>query len=183
MFEPFEPSRADGRSDRQVILDTVTDAVPETVFSYEVLIEALAEGLDAERIDKRRVYRAVANANQTLLREKSRYLAVVRNLGYRVLRADEHLPAAIDRKQSAVSKLRQGMDLLRNAKLEELDEAQRVLHQGQLMIMGGLYDAVRESHQRHDKQERVIAELRTRQRADIQELRSRLERIEQATTD
>jgi uncharacterized Ntn-hydrolase superfamily protein len=180
MSSPFAPSRADGRSDRQVIFDVVAEAEPETVFTYEALIEALSAGLD-ETVDRRRVYRAITNANKTLLHERSRYLSVVKNTGYRVLRADEHLPAAIDRKQSAVSKLKQGMELLRNAKIEELDEAQRVLHQGQLMIMSGLYDAVRESHRRHDKQERVIEDLRDRQRADIEELSKRLDRIEGTT--
>ena len=166
-----------------MIYDLVADAEPETRFDYKVLIEALQEGLDEDTVvDRRRVYRAVTNANKTLLVERRRYLQVVRDTGYRVLRADEHLPAAIDRKQSAVMKLKQGMELLRGAKVEELDEAQRVLHQGQLMIMSGLYDAVRESHRRHDRQERVIEDLRARQRADIEELGKRLDKIEQTTT-
>lgn len=180
MPDPFEPSRADGRSDRQVIYDLAANAEPEAVFKYRQLIDALSVGVDVP-IDRRRVYRAIANANKTLLGERHRYLAVVRNVGYRVLRADEHLPAAIDRKQTAVSKLKQGMDLLRNARIDELDEAQRVLHEGQLMIMSGLYDAVRESHMRHDKQERIIEDLRKRQRSDIEELKKRLERIEDSS--
>lgn len=183
MSDPFTPSRTDGRSDRQVIYDYVSDAEPETVFKYDALIDELSAGLDGDTlIDRHRVYQAVTNTNKTLLVEKRRYLQVVRNMGYRMLRADEHLPAAIDRKQSAVMKLKQGMELLRGAKVEELDEAQRVLHQGQLMIMSGLYDAVRESHRRHDRQERVIEDLRARQRADIEELGKRLDKIEQTTT-
>lgn len=177
MPSPFESTRSDGRSDRQVICDLVGDNPPETLFDYDVLIAALAVGVDAE-IDRRRIYRAITNANKTLLREKRLYLAVVANVGYRILRADEHLPVAIDRKNSAVLKLRQGMDLLRHARIEELPEAQRVLHEGQLMIMSGLYEAMRDSHRRHDKQEQVIDELRQRQRSDIDELRKRLDRIE-----
>lgn len=183
MPNPFEPTRSDGRSDRQVIYDYVSDAEPEALFTYKTLIEELSTGLDMDVIvDRRRVYRAITNTNRTLLAEKQRYLQVVREIGYRMLRADEHLPAAIDRKQSAVMKLRQGMELLRGAKIEELDEAQRVLHQGQLMIMSGLYDAVRESHRRHDRQEQVIEDLRARQRADIAELGKRLDKIEQTST-
>jgi hypothetical protein len=177
MPSPFESTRADGRSDRRVIYDLVGDNPPETLFDYDTLTAALAVGVDAT-IDRRRIYRAVTNANRTLLREKRLYLAVVANVGYRILRADEHLPVAIDRKHSAVAKLRQGMDLLRHARIEELPEAQRVLHEGQLMIMSGLYDAMRESGQRHDRQEQVIEALRQRQREDIDELRKRLDRIE-----
>jgi len=177
MSNPFEPTRPDGRSDRQVVFDLVSEAQPDTMFEYKVLIDVLSEGL-GEEIDRRRVYRAVVNANKLLLHERSRYLGVVKNVGYRMLRADEHLPAAIGRKESAVSKLKQGMELLRNAKIEELDEAQRVLHQGQLLIMSGLYDAVRESHRRHDRQERVIEDMRARQRADIDALGKRLDRLE-----
>lgn len=175
--EAFLPSREDGRSDRQVVYDLVGDLEPGDVVGYDQLTEELSAGLD-EQVGRKRVYRAVANANRLLLRERQRYLSVVREVGYRILRADEHLPEALDRKHRAVSKLRQGMELLRHAKVDELSEAQRVLHQGQLMIMGGLYDAVRDSHQRHDRQERVIDELRARQRADIEELRRRLDRVE-----
>src|SRR5881394_2984289 len=102
MANPFRPSREDGRSDRQVIIDLVSGAEPDETFSYETLLEALAPGLpDGHIVDRRRVYRAIAHANKTLLVEERRYLQVVKNVGYRVLRADEHLPAAIDRKQSA----------------------------------------------------------------------------------
>lgn len=177
MSDAFQPSRADGRSDRQVVYELVADADPATTFPYETLIDALSEGLD-EEVDRRRVYRAVTNANRTLLQEKQRYLTVVKNVGYRVLLAEEHLPQAIDKKHRAVSKLKQGMDLLRHAKIDELTEAQRLLHQGQLMIISGLYDAVRESHRRHNRQEQVIEELRARQRADIDELRKRIDAIE-----
>jgi hypothetical protein len=175
--KPFEPTRPDGRSDRQVIYELAADAAPGTVFKYDELVDELAADLDVE-VDRRRVYRAVTNANGTLLREKQRYLRVVKDVGYRVLHAEEHLPAAIDRKQSAVAKLKQGMELLRHAKMDELTEAQRVLHQGQLMIISGLYDAVKESHRRQNRQDQVIKEIRERQRADIEELRKRLEAVE-----
>lgn len=177
MSEPFQPSRSDGRSDRLVVYNLVADAEPETLLTYDELIRGLSEGLNFE-VDRPRVYRAVAAANKTLLVEKSRYLGVVKNIGYRVLRTEEHLPAAIDRKSSAVSKLRQGMELLRNAKVEELTEAQRVLHQGQLLIMSGLHDAIQDSRHRHDRQESIIQELRDRQKANYEELRKRLDRLE-----
>lgn len=161
MTEPFTASRADGRSDRQVIYDLTSDAEPDTVFTYTELIDALSDGLD-EPVARERVYRAVAAANMTLLREQRRYLQVVKDTGYKVLRSDEHLPAALGKKDMAQTYLRKGIELLRNARLDELTEAQRTLHEGQLMVLGGVYQAVKSSERRHDQQEKVIEELRRR---------------------
>lgn len=158
---PFKASREDGRSDRVVIYDAVSSADPETFYSYEDLIKALGEGLK-EPIDRMRVYRAVASANRTLLREDRRYLSVVRNQGYRIVRADEHLDIALSKKDLAQNYLRKGIDLLKHARLDELTEIQRTLHEGQLMILAGVYQAIVSSEHRHDRQEQIIGELARR---------------------
>lgn len=161
MSKPFEPSRADGRSDRQVIYDLTHRADAGDLFSYDQLCDALAEGLES-RPGRERVYRAVAAANKTLLREHRRYLNVVKGEGYRMLRADEHLTVALTKKDTAQGYIRKGISLLRHARLEELDDAQRTLHEGQLIIMAGLYRAVQDSEARHDRQEKAIDEIRKR---------------------
>lgn len=158
---PFEASRENGRSDRSVVYETVRDAEPDTFFSYEQLIGALSDGLP-ETVERERVYRSVNAANKTLLREDRRYLSVVRGEGYRVLRTDEHLPMALAKKDMAQTYLKKGIELLRHARLDELTEVQRKLHEGQLMILAGVYQAVEASAKRHDKQEQVIDELRQR---------------------
>ncbi len=157
----FKPSREDGRSDRRVVYELTCDAPPEELFDYETIEAALQEGID-EPIERRRVYRAVKDANRDMLREQRRYLAVVPGRGYRVLRADEHLPVALDKKATAESYLKKGMDLLRHARLDELSPDQRALHEGQLMIIGGVYHAVQASAKRHDRQDRVIEDLSRR---------------------
>lgn len=161
MRKPFTASRPDGRSDRQVIYDLASNADPETVFKYVALEDALNEGLDT-KVQRERVYRAVGAANKTLLREERRYLQVVKDVGYKVLRSDEHLPIALTKKDMAQTYLRKGIELLRHARLDELTEVQRTLHEGQLMVLGGVYQAVRASERRHDRQEQVIDELRSR---------------------
>lgn len=157
----FAPSRADGRSDRRVIYELVQDAAPGDMFSYETLTEALEEGLD-EPVSRTRSQAAVRAANQTLLRERRRYLAVVVNVGYRIIGADEHLPVALGKKDRAQTYLKCGIELLEHVRLDELTGPQRALHEGQLMILGGLYHATVESFRRHDKSERLIADLTRR---------------------
>ena len=173
MTEPFKPSRDDGRSDRQVTYDLVCDGEPGATYTYSELREALQDGLE-QPVDRPRIYAAVAQANKTLLREHSRYLGVVANVGYRILRADQHLPASLQKKDRAQTHLKRGIELLRHARLDELTEAQRTLHEGQLMILSGIYHAVEDSHKRHDRAESLIEDiLKTNE-----EIQERLERLE-----
>jgi hypothetical protein len=169
----FTPSRPDGRSDRRVVYELAADTQPDTKFTYVELGYALAEGLD-QPVARDRIYRAVGEANKTLLREKKRYLSVVAREGYRVIGADEHLPVALTKKDKAQTYLKRGIDLLRNVRLGELDETQRSLHQAQLMVLGGLYQSVKESERRHERSEELIADLVRSRDAMTQ----RIERLE-----
>jgi hypothetical protein len=157
----FTPSRPDGRSDRRVVFELVADAKPDTTFTYATLVDALSEGLDVE-IARDRVYRAVAAGNKTLLQERKRYLQVVPNIGYRIIHTSEQLPVALLKKDRAQTYLSKGIEVLRHAKLDELDAAQRTLHEGQLLILAGLHQAMQESDRRHARSEELIAELRRR---------------------
>lgn len=157
----FTPSRPDGRSDRRVIFELVSGSDPDTTFTYEELETALNAGLP-DPVGRDRVYRAVAQANKTLLREEKRYLSVVKKVGYRVISGGEHLPVALIKKDQAQGYLKKGLELLRNVRLDELDPTQRTLHQGQLLIIGGLYRATRESAARHDRAESLIEDLKAR---------------------
>lgn len=170
---PFKASRADGRSDRRVIYDLAENAEPGTVFTYTELLEALQEGTDRE-ITRSHVYAAIGSANKNLLDEQKRYLGVVVGTGYRVIRADEQLGAALVKKDRANGYLKRGIDLLRNARLDELDTAQRTLHEGQLMIMAGLHQAIQESDRRHRRADELIQGLLDSNR----EIQERLENLE-----
>ena len=83
-------------------------------------------------------------------------------MGYRLLRADEHLRVALAKKDTAQTYISKGIALLENARLDELDQAQRTLHEGQLIVMAGLYRAVKDSEARHDRQEQAIREIKKR---------------------
>lgn len=169
MTSKFKPSRPDGRSDWRVIYDLTQESEPNTTFTYHELVEGLAAGLD-EEIPRPRVYRAVAQANTTLLQERQRFLNVVRNVGYRVIHADEHLPVALGRKERAQTQLKSGLELLRKCRVGELDDNQRKLHEGQLLILSSLVQTVQESERRHERSEAMIAELSKRvDQLEIQE--------------
>ena len=76
-----------------------------------------------------------------------------------MLSAAVHMPAALVMKDRAQCFIKRGIDLLRDARIEELTEAQRTLHEGQLMILSGIYHAVQDSAKRHDRAESLIADL------------------------
>jgi hypothetical protein len=158
---PFTPSRPDGRSDRRVVFDLVQDAAPDTTFTYEDLVAALSAGLDDE-IPRQRVYRAVAQGNRTLLRERERYLQVVTDVGYKVLRADEHLPVALNKKNTAESYMRRGAELLDHVKLAELSPDLRKAVEGNRLMFAGILGAIKHSERRHEHAESLIAELKGR---------------------
>jgi hypothetical protein len=170
---PFQASRADGRSDRRVIYDLAEHADPDTTFTYTELIDALQEGTE-RAITRAHVYAAVGAANKGLLDDRKRYLAVVAGQGYRVIHAHEQLGAALVKKERANGLLKRGIDLLKNARLDELDAAQRTLHEGQLMIMAGLHQAIQESDRRHKRADELIKGLLDSNR----EIQERLEHLE-----
>lgn len=159
--EQFKIARPDGRSDRQVLFDLCKDAEAERTFTYTELIDALQEGIEPE-VTRGRVCQAVASANKLLLREKQHYLRVVKNVGYRVIRGDEHLETALTKKDKAQDYLAKGKALLEHVRMDELDPNQRALHQGQLLILSAVLDSMRASERRHNKQERVLDELKAR---------------------
>lgn len=160
-LQPFQPSRADGRSDRQVVYEMMQDAEPNTVFDFDRIADALQVGV-AETVTHQRACSAARAANRTLLREKQRSVTVVRGLGYRVIAANEHMGVAVTRRRRAESQIRAGIGMLRGCRLDELSEPQRTLHEGQLLVMSGVYEAVKHVNSRQDRQEKVIDRLKRR---------------------
>lgn len=158
----FAPAREDGRSDRVVIFEFAQDFEPDTLFAFDTLAHELQNGLNIE-VTRQRISQAVQQANKTLLREKSRYLASVRGVGYRMIRADEHVSKALERKTKAEQQIKAGLDILRNTRTDELDEAQRALHTGQLLILDGVYRMAKASEERHKQTEQVLNQIKEKQ--------------------
>lgn len=157
----FAPSRPDGRSDRRVVFELAQDAGPDTTFRFDELIAALSDGLD-EEVPRQRVYRAVTQGNKTLLKQRHRYLYNVPDVGYKVLRADEHLPVALKKKDSAESVMRRGAELLDHVNVGDLDPDMRKAVEGNRLMFAGIIGAIKHSQQRHDRAESLIDELKQR---------------------
>ncbi len=96
------------------------------------------------------------------MRERRRAIRTVRGTGFRVLRSDEHLPVALGRKERAEQQIKRGIELLSSTRLDELDTMQRTMHEGQLLIMSGIYQATRETSRRVARQDDAIREINDR---------------------
>ena len=169
----FQPSRDDGRSDKRVVYELAHDAAPDTVFTHDDVRAALEDGVDRE-ITKQRISQAVAVANKMLLREHSRYLTTIPGVGYRMIRAEEHLPVALGKKARAETQIQHGIDLLKNTDLSELTETQRTVHLGHTMILEGVWRMAKASEKRAAEQQRAIDEM-LRGQAEIAARLTRLE--------
>lgn len=161
MASRFAASRNDGRSDQEVVCALVQDSPPETIWTHQQIMNALSA--QTERVITKPVcYQAVAHANRLLLKRHQRYLSIVRNQGYRVVRAEDHLPLARRREDKAARQMRAGVEILRNCRMEELTETQRAIHQGQMLIMSSLYENMKSLAKRIQTHDDLIAELLSR---------------------
>lgn len=159
--EIFKASRENGMSDREVIFDLVKDAEPGQSFTYDEFLDALKKDT-ARRITITNVYLAARAANKSLLARNQRCLMNVPGMGYRIAQSEEHLPLARRREDKASRQIRQGVEILKHCKLEELTPTQRALHQGQLLVLSGLYTNLQSMNKRVNDHEALIADLVSR---------------------
>lgn len=146
----FDIKRADGRSNQQVLIDSVAGAEPGTLFTYDQLSRIL--GFD----DKRRTQSVVVSAQRRLLKEFCRTMMNVRGEGYRIAEAKEHMMLAHDCKRRSDVQLRKGLHILRHVKWEEMDEETRKAHEGTLMVTEALYSMQAAQDKRLAKIEKAI---------------------------
>lgn len=129
----FQPSREDGRSQAEVLIEYVKCGEPGQVYSYAELARALGAG--SSRIYTiREVRQAVAACVSRLLREHQRRLHNIRLVGYRVAPAVHHMSLAKGDRRRADRQLLRGLQTLRHVRWEEMDENTRRAHEGHLMI-------------------------------------------------
>jgi len=135
----FAISRADGRSNQQVLLDYVKDGEPGRLYPYDELAPVLANGT-------RRTYgieeirQVIAAMNPRLLKEQARLLHNVRSQGYRLALAREHMSLAHARKRRADVQMKHGLQMLRGVRWDELSENERKAHEGMLMVTSALWE-------------------------------------------
>lgn len=147
----FEITRADGRSNQQVLIDAVANAEPGRLFTYKELNRILGFH------DKERTRGVVLAAQHRLLREFCRTMENVRGEGYRMAAATDHTRIANSRKRRADIQLRKGLHVLRNVKWEELDPESRKAHEGTLLVTEAIYRITTAQEKRISRMEAAIA--------------------------
>lgn len=134
----FQITRENGKSNTRVLLDYVCGSEPGRIFKYEELIKVLNENIN-KKYGVHEIQLIVSNAQSQLLKEQSRTLYNVRNVGYKVAHANEHNKLALTRKDRADTQLSRGVKILQNVRWEEMDAQSRLAHEGSLLIMSSLY--------------------------------------------
>jgi bacterioferritin-associated ferredoxin len=153
----FKP-RPDGRTKADVVLDLIGDAPPDTVFTYEQIIEELDNGGDHSH-DLREVQAAVRQANKRLQDLRKRLLVNVITVGYRVAQAREHLGVVHTRIRRSDRQIREAMRAGESARLDEMTEQQRNLHIAQMTINSEVYTQLRRTRQDQKRMADLIARL------------------------
>lgn len=157
---PFRITRPDGRSNTQVLLDFVKGYEPGHVFTYENLIAAVS--WSGRQFTTRDVQQLVQTSGPMLSRQESRVLKNVPQVGYKLALANEHVRMALQRRTKADVQLRRGLEILRNVKFDEMNENERMAHEGQYMVMEAIYRNTQALARRQSKTEELIANLTRR---------------------
>ena len=158
----FVITRADGRSNTQVILDLVRPVEPGHTFTFDALSDALSEGTN-RRYERDDVRKIVGTAFNKLSSELRRALHPIRNVGYRVSPADGHRELALIRKDRADLQMKRGLMTLRNVRWEEMGAEERKAHEGTLMLVGALYEQQRAMERRQSNIEDAIRNMMKRE--------------------
>ena len=170
----FEISRPDGRSNQQVIIDLVRDALPGTLFTYKQLAEQLESGTP-QTFNRDRIGAIVRNANGRLSNGHKRELAAVRGEGYRLALAREQSRLASARERKGAKQYQLGLRTLKNVRLDEMTENERNAHIGHLMITSALFAQIQAIREREIMKEKA-------DKATHADMEARLAKLEKKLT-
>lgn len=149
----YEITRADGRSNQQVIIDLVKDAAPGTTFTYDTMATVL--GVGTKRVYARHDVQSVVRlANERLLREHSRCLKTLRGVGYAVAHGSEHCRIAGDYRRKSRQAVRRALLRLEHVRTDEMSPQQRESHVAQANLSSALFfymRAIEKGQERHDR--------------------------------
>ncbi len=140
MGRSFKISRADGRSNAEVLLGHVKAGEPGRIYTYEELSAVLSEGTETVYTPAN-VRTIVGNPKfyKRMLKLQDRALRNIPRVGYRLALAKEMPSMFMVRKDRADVQMECGLLTLQHTRTDELDEATRRVHEGMLMIVGAVY--------------------------------------------
>lgn len=156
--DTFAVTRSTGLSNTQVLCEFVGERAPGTLFSYQELQAVLSEGASRE-FTARDVQGVVTRAGRMLGKLHKRALQNVKGRGYRLAHATDHMGLAISKKTEAMRKMKRGMQLLMDVRLDEIkDPEARKAHEGQALILSGQLSVLGAHERRLARIERLIDE-------------------------
>ena len=154
----FTSKRADGVAEWRLVYDHVVNNVkPGDTIPHEVLDTLL----DAKE-DRAKVYRVVAQANRKLHKSGQRSLRVIRTVGYRVLRPEEHETQANEYQAQARRRVGTAISIMQAVDLTDMTPQARnwaLQVTAGLVLMGRAIDDHAGRLARHED---LIAQLQAR---------------------
>ncbi len=162
----------------RIIYDALKPLAVDDVLTYEDAGQLL--GLDPEA-ERSTIQAAIRQASRTFERDDKHALVAVPNIGYRVVRADEHVVLARGQQRRASRALERGHSKVVNVDLRGLSPEVRALTEATARAFSMQMDFNRRVDVRQNRLESVISEVsqRTdRSEAEIAELKARLARLE-----
>lgn len=178
MTAPFEPAGEIARW--RSVYDMLKPLAVDDVLTYEDVADVL--GLDAEK-DRSLMQSTIRRAARTYETVDKHALVAVPNVGYRVVRADEHVVLARGQQRRASRSLQRGHSKVVNVDLRGLSPEVRQLTEATARAFSLQMDFNRRFDVRQQRLESVVSEVseRTeRSEAEIGELKARLARLERA---
>jgi hypothetical protein len=144
----FTAKSPDGRAMWRIVYDHVTGTMqPGDTINFTQLATLL------DVADKHRIYPVIAKANHELWAKAQRSLSVVRGVGYRVLKADEHEIQALGYQTQARRRMSNAVSVMRATDLVSLPPAKRdwaLKVTAGLIAVGRALDAHSERLAQHD---------------------------------
>jgi len=137
----FKIGRSDGRSGADVLIDIVKQSNAGDIIEYDRIAKELGTGCKKE-YSRKDVQSVVCKSERKLATSESRALINIRGKGYKIAPAGEHQRIAGRKKDRAHKLLKRGVMTLKCVRWDEMDDNQRMAHEGQLMIMGAVVSSI-----------------------------------------
>lgn len=163
----------------RLVYDRLCEANVDDIVTYQQLSEVL--DLHPTR-DRHTIQMAMRRAAQEYETENRRALVPMRNQGYRVVGAEEHLALARTHQKKAGHELARGYSKVVNVDMNGLEPAVQQAFGMMAQAFALQMDFNRRFNVRQTKLEKAIRETQessTRTDEEVAELRARLERLEQ----
>lgn len=167
------------KSRRELLVETVDAAAPDTILSYE----SLASLLD---VDSRADLQSAVNAAKRSVEvHTSKALVAVRNVGYRIVRPDEHVALAVLHQRKSRRQVKRAKSKVDHIDLSALTPDQRTAVIAAGMVLAAQQDFERRADIRYAKKEELRAFMsesssrQDRSESELDEMKARMKRLEE----